>query len=432
MNALYKSWGNLQSPLHISVKPGMQPNNLDVFSEDDYVVYGNGRSYGDVCLNPDSGLVDTKNLDRFIQYDEENNLVTCQSGMLLIELLDFLIPRNKFVKVSPGTAYVTVGGMIANDVHGKNHHVVGSFGNHVESFRLLRSDRGVITCSENENPNLFFATIGGLGLTGMILSATLSLKEINNACITTKSIATRGLSELIELFDEPDTGYEYTVAWMDLHSKNLNGIFSYGKHSEDVRDCGTIRESRKVHITAPDWLLNRYTNSLFNQLYYAKNRLTPKSRQSYQAFFYPLDKLEDWNLLYGKRGFYQYQFVVPCCDFENVFFELVKIMRRHGQMSYLTVLKKFGDIPSRGLMSFPRSGYTLAMDFPNSGDHTLKMFEEFDSIVFSAGGAIYPAKDARMSAASFAESFPNLEKFTSYWDKKFNSSFWRRVLVNHA
>jgi len=430
MKIVYKSWGNLQSPLHISVKPRTSLSSLERFNNEDYVLYGNGRSYGDVCLNAESGLIDTKNLDRFIEYDADGSRVTCQAGVLLNDLLKFLIPRNKFVTVSPGTAYVTIGGMIANDVHGKNHHLVGSFGNHVESFQLLRSDQGVITCSENENSGLFRATIGGLGLTGMILSATLKLKDINNACVDTKSIATQGLADMVCLFDEPNTDYEYTVAWLDLHSKKLNGIFSYGKHNEAVTNCGKTQEPKKVNITAPNWLLNRHSNSLFNKLYYAKNRFSSSTKQHYQAYFYPLDKLEDWNLLYGRRGFYQYQFVVPCSEFGTVFIELLNVMKKYGQMSYLTVLKKFGEIKSLGMMSFPRSGYTLAMDFPNFGVSTLKMFEEFDRIVFSAEGAIYPAKDARMSSDAFAKSFPQLEKFMTYRDKKFNSDFWRRVTAN--
>lgn len=428
----YASWGNLQSPSHIPVIPGNQLNSLDNLKSENYVVYGNGRSYGDVCLNADSGLIDTKYLDRFIGFNESNDLVSCQAGMRLNDLLKFLVPRHKFVNVSPGTAYVSIGGMIANDVHGKNHHVVGSFGNHIESLQLLRSDVGVITCSKQENSDLFYATIGGLGLTGMILSATLRLKKIKSACIDTKSIATHGITEMIELFNKPETDFEYTVAWLDLHSKQLNGIFSYGRHSDDSQPCGKLQEPKKVKFTAPDWLLNRHTNSLFNQLYFAKNSRFSASKQIYQTFFYPLDKLEDWNLLYGKRGFYQYQFVVPDSNFKEVFIELLTIMRKYQQLSYLTVLKKFGDIPSLGLMSFPRSGYTLAMDFPNSGASTLKMFEEFDEVIFSAGGALYPAKDARMSTTAFVKSFPKLEKFLNFWDKKFNSNFWRRVMVNNA
>jgi len=427
MKAVYKSWGNLTSSSHYPVKPSVSLNSFEDMACDDYVLYGNGRSYGDVCLNAGSGLIETGSLDRFIQYDEGNSQVTCQAGMLLTDLLTFLVPRNKFVQVSPGTAYVTIGGMIANDVHGKNHHMVGSFGNHVESIELLRSDRGIINCSKNENSDLFYASIGGLGLTGVILSATLKLKDINGPCIDTKSIATHGLGEMIDLFDEPNNDNDYTVAWLDLHSRNLTGIFSYGKHSGHSVSCGKIRSPKKINITAPNWLLNRYSNTIFNKLYFTKNKFSTRDVQTYQAFFYPLDTLEDWNLLYGKRGFYQYQFVVPCQEFESVFAELLSIMKRYQQISYLSVLKKFGEIKSLGLMSFPRSGYTLAMDFPNKGATTLNMLQEFDKIVLSAEGAIYPAKDARMSHTTFAKSFPQLDKFVGYRDKKLNSDFWRRV-----
>ncbi len=432
MKQNYKSWGNLSSTPHHSVKPGVMFTDISHLECNDYVIYGNGRSYGDVCLNAESGLIDTGGLDRFIEYDDKGSFVTCQAGMLLNDLLAFIVPRGKFVNVTPGTAYVSIGGMIANDVHGKNHHLVGSFGNHIESLQLLRSDRGVLTCSANENSELFYATIGGLGLTGMILSATLRLKDINGACIDTKSVATQGLSDMLNLFDQPSNDFEYTVAWLDLQSKKINGIFSYGKHSSDRVSCGKNQSPKKVNFTAPNWLLNKYSNGAFNKFYFTKNKLATSSKQNYQAFFHPLDKLEDWNLLYGRRGFYQYQFVVPCDSFEDVFLALMSIMKRYRQLSYLSVLKKFGETKSLGLMSFPRSGYTLAMDFPNQGATTLKMFEEFDTIVLSADGAIYPAKDARMGSEAFEKSFPQLGEFMAFKDKKLNSDFWRRVTDNTA
>ena len=431
MNKEYKSWGNIQSPSHVSVTPRIEPRTLDNYNLDDYVIYGNGRSYGDVCQNNNSGLLDTKQLDRFIEYDEEKSLITCQAGILLNDLLKYLVPKKRFVYVSPGTSYVTVGGMIANDVHGKNHHLVGSFGNHVESFKLLRSDRGLLTCSKKENSDLFYATIGGLGLTGLVLSATLRLKEIETPCIETLSIETHGIKDLIDLFDDDNAEFEYSVAWLDLHSKSLDGIFSYGKHAEETVTCGKIKNPGKVFINAPEWLLNRYTNAIFNRLYYMKNKLGNNAVQTYQDYFYPLDKLKDWNRLYGKRGFYQYQFVVPCEEFMDVFQEILLTMNKYRQISYLTVLKKFGEIESLGLMSFPRSGYTLAMDFPNLGAQTLKMFDEFDMIVNSAHGALYPAKDARMNADTFKKSFPQYKEFLKHRDDKFVSDFWRRVMVEH-
>jgi FAD/FMN-containing dehydrogenase len=399
---------------------------------DDYVIYGNGRSYGDVCLNSTSGLIDTCNLDRFVDYDEEKLTITCQAGMLLVDLLKYLVPRNRFVQVTPGTAYVTIGGMIANDVHGKNHHLVGSFGNHVESIKLLRSDRGIVNCSPTENKELFYATIGGLGLTGLILTATLKLKAVQTPCVEVMSQPTQGIDQLIELFNQGSTDNEYTVAWLDLQSKLLNGIFSFGRHSAEKQGCGKLTSPKKVKLHGPNWLLNRYSNTLFNRLYYIKNKFNTTSRQTYRDFFYPLDKLEDWNRLYGKRGFYQYQLVVPVSDFYEVFLAILSIMQRHQQLSYLTVLKKFGDIESVGMMSFPRSGYTLAMDFPNLGKQTLKMLSEFDNIVSSAKGAVYPAKDARMSSDMFKESFPQLDKFVAYRDEKFISDFWRRVMVDYV
>ena len=384
------------------------------------------------CQNNNSGLIDTKQLDRFIDYNEEQSLITCQAGILLNDILKYLVPKKRFVQVSPGTSYVTLGGMIANDVHGKNHHLVGSFGNHVESIKLMRSDRGLLNCSKKENSDLFYATIGGLGLTGLIVSATLQLKEIQTPRIETLSIETHGIEDLLDLFDNDNNEFEYSVAWLDLHSKSLDGIFSYGKHAVDTVTCGKIKNPGKVYVNAPEWLLNRYSNAIFNRFYYLKNKFSNKAVQTYQDYFYPLDKLEDWNCLYGKRGFYQYQFVVPCEEFLGVFQEILLKMKKYQQISYLTVLKKFGEIESLGMMSFPRSGYTLAMDFPNLGDQTLKMFDDFDKIINCARGAIYPAKDARMSADTFKKSFPRYKEFLKYRDERFVSDFWRRVMVGYG
>jgi FAD/FMN-containing dehydrogenase len=427
MKAIYKSWGNLYSASHSTLRPAIHMVDLDKHECEDFVLYGNGRSYGDVCLNTGSGLIDTRGLDRYVYFDQTKLLVTCQAGMLLNDLLAFLISKNLFVNVTPGTSYVTIGGMIANDVHGKNHHVAGSFGNFVESITLLRSDMGVVTCSEKENRELFYATIGGLGLTGMILSATLRLKTISGPYIATKTVVTHGLNRLIELFDNPEPEYDYTVAWLDLHSKKLNGLFSCGKHDRDYSAHARNKRPAKVKLYAPDWLLNKYTNQIFNQAYFTRNRYSNRARQSYSEFFYPLDRLEDWNHLYGKRGFFQYQFVVPADHFEVVFNKMFDLMKSYNQISYLSVLKKFGDIKSLGLISFPRPGFTLAMDFPNLGKNTLRMFDEFDRIVISAEGAVYPAKDARMGPEMFEKSFPRLDEFLNYRDARFNSDFWRRV-----
>ncbi len=426
--SLYTSWGNKKAVPHIAITPA----NVSAVSFSDVqhstIAYGQGRSYGDVCLNANGNLFDTQRLDRLVDYDHRKNLITCQSGVILRDLLLFLTTKNKFVSVSPGTSQVTVGGMVANDVHGKNHHKVGSFGNHIHSLTLLRSDGRILECSEDENTEYFKATIGGLGLTGLILTVTLRLKNVENNCIEIKSIKTKDINQMLELFEETDADYEYTVSWLDMYSRPQKGIFSCGNHASGEIKCSSSAAWKKtIPINAPEWLLNRLTNKVFNQLYYYKSNSRAHDVASYQSFFYPLDKIEYWNRLYGKRGFYQYQFVVPYEEFLSVYTEILNIIKQYDQPVYLAVLKKFGEIKSMGMLSFPRAGYTLAMDFPSKGEASLKMFKAFDLVVMNAGGAVYPAKDARMSHDIFKHSFPRVEEFSMYKDNLFCSDFWRRV-----
>jgi len=425
---LYSSWGNMGAISHLASQPNSTSKHNLEFDLDSYIAYGNGRSYGDVCFNANMGLIDTRSLDRFIEYDEDTQHVTCQAGVVLNDLLHILKKKQKFISVSPGTSQVTIGGMVANDVHGKNHHKVGSFGNHIHSLKLLRSNGDILNCSDQENDELFKATIGGLGLTGLILLVTFKVKPVQNNCIAVKSVKTHDINQMLDLFDETDDEYEYTVAWLDMYSKPQKGIFSCGNHAEGDSACDSGGGQKTIAFNAPNWLLSGVSNKLFNQLYYYKSN--DRQLASYDEFFYPLDKVAYWNRLYGKRGFYQYQFVVPYDQFKDVYHEILNVIAKYKQPTYLAVLKKFGGIKSLGYMSFPREGYTLAMDFPNKGESTLKMFVAFDELVMNAAGAIYPAKDNRMSADVFRCSFPELDKFIQYKDDNFCSDFWRRVVTN--
>ena len=423
----YSSWGNRgSSPHYASIPANMSQASIN-YEQDSNIVYGLGRSYGDVCLNANHGLIDSRYLDRLVDYNETDLLITCQAGVILKNLITFLDNKNKFVQVSPGTANVTVGGMVANDIHGKNHHRVGSFGNHIYSLTLLKGDGSIVECSDTNNRDLFAATIGGLGLTGMILTVTLNLKTVNNNCIAVKSIKTKNIEHMLGLFDKTDDEYEYTVAWLDMQSNPQRGIFSCGNHAEGDVDCGSSVKAKTIPVNAPNWLLNSVSSRLFNQLYYIKGKAHEYAVTSYQSFFYPLDNVEYWNRLYGRRGFYQYQFVVPYERFSSVYAEILKLIKKFSQPTYLAVLKKFGEIKSVGMLSFPRAGYTLAMDFPDKGESSLKMFASFDQVVIDAGGAVYPAKDGRMSRDIFVRSFPRVNEFIKYKDEKFCSDFWRRV-----
>jgi FAD/FMN-containing dehydrogenase len=321
---------------------------------------------------------------------------------------------------------VTLGGAIANDVHGKNHHRAGTFGCHLEGLMLYRSDMGPIFCSPTENADLFRATIGGLGLTGVIGWADLRLKRIAGNGIESQALPFRSLDEFVALSNDSDQSFEYTVAWIDcLSGPRPRGIFFRGNHAKvDVR-----QRSRSVAVpfALPEFCLNKTAVGLFNRVYHRlKSRNSHPSLAHYDPFFYPLDSLRKWNLLYGKGGLIQYQCVVPAANIDalNAAITLISASN-HG--CFLGVLKAFGDIRSPGLLSFPRPGVTLALDLPVRGDSTHKLLQTLDELVLANGGALYPAKDARMSSKMFQASFPNWREIVPFTDAKFSSSFWRRV-----
>ena len=396
--------------------------------------YGYGRSYGDSCLNEDGVYLDMTHLNRFIAFDEQVGLLRCEAGVSLAEILKLIVPRGWFLPVSPGTKFISVGGAIANDVHGKNHHKAGTFGCHVTQFELLRSDGTRLICTPNKNWELFRATIGGLGLTGIILWAEFRLKPISGPFITMENIRYSSLAEFMDLAAESEQDFEYTVAWVDCLARGRQlgrGFFSRGnnEHSEPY----TFKQMPRrlplvVPFDLPSFALNTLTVKAFNTaIYYVHKKKREQKIVSYEPFFYPLDSIHNWNRVYGKRGFFQYQSVVPFADGYEVMKEMLERISRSGQGSFLVVLKTFGDVPSPGMLSFPRSGVTLALDFANNGPKTLQLLEELDMVVRQSGGMVYPAKDARMSAESFQTYYPQWQRFAQYIDPKFSSSFWRRV-----
>lgn len=395
--------------------------------------YGNGRSYGDVCLNTGGVLIDCRHLDRFMSFDRDSGVLRCEAGVLLADILNMAAPHGWFLPVSPGTRLVTVGGAIANDVHGKNHHRAGTFGCHLRCFELLRSNGDRLLCSPAENREYFQATIGGLGLTGLVSWAEIQLKPIANAYIDQEIIRFHNLAEFFRLSKASDEEFEYTVAWIDCLAKDVSlgrGLFMRGNHATTTANTGTKspRDGLSVPFAPPLSLVNRLSLRAFNAFYFHKQRGDEAAAQvHYRSFFYPLDAIGDWNRIYGPKGFYQYQCVLPMDQGEAGMREILRKIAATGIGSFLAVLKLFGDRPSPGLMSFPRSGVTLALDFPNSGDKVRGLMEHLDGITSAHGGAIYPAKDARMSAEMFRQAFPRLAEFTKYVDPAFSSSFWRRV-----
>lgn len=392
--------------------------------------FGNGRSYGDSCLNPSGTIIDSRGLDRFISVDCETGVLRCEAGVLLSEILRLMVPRGWFLPVTPGTRFVTLGGAIANDIHGKNHHHAGSFGHHVRRFELLRSDGSRLMCSASENADWFAATIGGLGLTGLILWAEIVLKPISGPAMEVETLRFSNVDEFLDLSHASHNQYEYTVSWIDCMrpaGSGPRGLFFRGNHANGAaRRVAPPRPKPGIPFTPPISLVPKHFVIPFNALTYHK----PRRRQShahYESFFYPLDALPNWNRLFGRRGFYQYQCVVPYEDAKDSVTELVDCIASASGGSVLSVLKVFGDQSPCGWLSFPRPGVTLAMDVPDRGTDTLKLLDRLDGITFTAGGAVYPAKDARMSATAFRRGFPRWQEFEAYRDPAFMSSFWQRV-----
>jgi FAD/FMN-containing dehydrogenase len=300
----------------------------------------------------------------------------------------------------------------------------------VRSFELLRSDGQRLRCSGNENANYYKATIAGLGLTGLITWAEIQLKPITSSLISGESIRYSSLDEFFELSEASDKNWEYTVSWIDCRNNQGRGIFYRGNHADEGGlNIQKLEKGRlNIGFDAPGSLLNKWSVSLFNNTIYNKHWQKQKTfTKDVIPFFYPLDRVGHWNRLYGTKGFLQFQSVVPMQDAKKTTRLMLEKISDSGMGSFLAVLKVFGDKVSPGMMSFPRSGATLALDFPFKGKRTLKLLNELDAIVADAGGAVYPAKDACMQGANFVQYFPGFSEFEQYIDARFSSSFWRRV-----
>ena len=424
----YPSWGHYP-PTKAQSAYVLEPPVSLPYTDCSMLPRGLGRSYGDSCLNESGVLLDTKELYHFRDFSK--GVLEVESGVSLEEILNFAVPRGYFLPVTPGTKFVTVGGAIANDVHGKNHHVAGNFGNHVLELTLLRSNGELVTCSPSQNTELFQATIGGLGLTGLIVSAKVRLKKINSSYIDQEVIKYKNLGEFFELSSE--TGHEYTVAWIDCFASQNNlgkGLFIRGNHSTQKLALDVHPNNKKtIPLNFPSRSLNYFSVKAFNTLYYNQQLKKQSSGVvGYDPFFYPLDKINHWNRIYGKPGFFQYQCVVPKAQSHEQMQKILKLISKSGIGSFLVVLKMFGDYKKQGLLSFPEEGATLAMDFPNQGKKVLGLMTALDELVLECGGKVYPAKDARLSKQSFHQMYPEFERFKAFIDPNFSSNYLRRML----
>ncbi len=383
------------------------------------IAFGNGRSYGDASLQ-DRVLL-TRRFNKILSFDEATGELCCQAGVLLSEILDAFVPRGWFLPVTPGTKLVTVGGAIAADVHGKNHHVDGSFGQHVRAMEVMRNDGSVVACSPTENADFFALTVGGMGLSGMILTATFRLRKIETAFIREETVRCANLEDVMDCF-ETSNDWTFSMAWIDCLAKGEAMGRSILMRGEHARKDELLNPAYKhtplvpakgirlgVPFTFPNFALNPLSMKAFNFAYYNKTRAgTKQGIVDYNSFFYPLDAIADWNRIYGKRGFTQYQFVIPQSAGREGMRKILKRITDSGLGSFLAVLKMFGE--QNSFMSFPMAGYTLALDFPISL-RAMDLFKELDAMVADYGGRLYLAKDSRMDAAMFEKTYPNANEF---------------------
>lgn len=424
------SWGRLSADEHSIVPLADRARVANALHHSiPGICFGMGRSYGDACLNPGGTLWNTAGLGRFISFDQDTGRLVCEAGVLLRDIQRLAVPRGWMLPVTPGTQLVTVGGAIANDVHGKNHHVFGSFGDHVRNLCLVRTGGDIISCGPDICPDWFFATVGGLGLTGVISTVELQLRPVVGPWLRSETIPFLGLDEFFQLADDSEAEWEHTVSWIDcLAGAAGRGLFMRANHS-DISAPRPEARRLAIPLTPPVSLVNSWTLKAFNWAYYtATARKAGQVVCDYESFFYPLDNVGDWNRMYGPRGFYQYQSVVPRTVGKRAIQDMLREIAQSGQGSFLAVLKTFGDRQAKGMLSFPQPGVTLALDFPNLGVKTLALFERLDAIVRQAGGRIYPAKDARMPRDLFESGYPRLEEFLPYRDLGISSAMSRRLM----
>lgn len=430
-NTILSGWGRAVSEKSVVVRPEF-PSDLSFIQQDSrsLIARGCGRSYGDVAVNPYGLTVVTTRFNRFIAFDENNHTLTCESGITLREIQETFLPRGYALMTSPGTADVTVGGAIANDVHGKNHDKVGSFGNHVMWIEMMLSSGDIIRCSEKENAHLFFATIGGVGLTGMITRVCLQLQK-HPPSVLVKNELLPDINAFLARFLEVRDSATYSVAWLDLISSRHfgRGVLSTAE-PDNTPTPFTALNAKSVPPLASLFLRDA-TMRLHNRWhYFCESRKEKAGSENVMTYLYPLDRIRNWNTLYGKRGFYQFQCVLPDYSAHDGIREIAKLISNSVEKPYLTVLKTLGS-EGRGLLAFPMRGFTLAMDFPNK-KNTENLLHQLEDITVAHHGRIYFAKDACMRAFYLEKMYPKINAFRDVLDeydpqRKWESSLSRRL-----
>ena len=390
---------------------------------------GLGRSYGDSALNTGGMMIDCRFLDRLTSFDAESGVLECEAGVCIGEINRLLASKGWILPVVPGTRFVTIGGAIANDVHGKNHQRAGTFGAHLISLRLLRSNGETLECSHRSNADLFAATIGGLGLTGLVVSAKIQLRSVNSLSMYVNHIRFNDLEELFSLAERHLESWEYHAAWMDPAAAGHKGLYIVARHTDQQGDLDWpgVRGLRLAPMAGfatdlPGRLFMKAANTWYRRVVRSGMR-----QASLESVLYPLDRLPDWNALFGKAGFFQHQCVLPVAGAADALGRLLRVVENGAQPFSLAVGKWFGQRKSPGLLSFPAPGFSLALDFSNRGMVTRNLLDELDKVVADCGGKPYPAKDARMASSLFVASYPALAQFKQHIDPRFASDFWRRM-----
>jgi len=418
MNEL-SGWGRYPKIKTKELTPQSESELLEILRHSEsYIPRGNGRSYGDSAINKDLTITMTR-MNRLLQWNQESGELVAESGVLIADIIDTLLPRGWFPYVTPGTKFVTLGGAIACDVHGKNHHKDGSFGNFVNWIEIFNNNNEVVRCSPNENSELFDWTIGGMGLTGVIIRCSIQLKKVESGWIKQRTVVNNNLNETLQSFYEHKEA-TYSVAWIDCLAKGKSfgrSILMLGEHAQKSEVEAKLsnypkRKNKKITFPfdAPSFLLNNFTVSAFNKIYFNLNKNKQSSYVDWDTYFYPLDSIGDWNRMYGKNGFFQFQCILPRELSEQGYTKILSTIQNKSSGTFLAVLKDFGS--GNGYLSFPKEGLTLALDFKAS-QKNIEVGKELTDIVKSLGGSFYLAKDAIMNSSQFNNDFDK-EEFSKH------------------
>ena len=426
-----------------------RPNDLDALKtivqhapQPDLISRGQGRSYGDASLNASRGVMLQEGLNRILNFDAETGVLECEAGATLSEILDYIVPREFFLGITPGTKNISVGGAIAADVHGKNHHKEGTISHQLLAFSILIASGEILTCSRDENSDLFWVTLGGMGLTGVILTARLQMKAVESAYVRTRTERCRDLDDVLSRIDEGDRDFDYAVAWIDCLARGDSLGRSVLMRANPARleelppslrsspHSVPSKRSFGVPFSLPSGVLNSFSMRIFNAAFYAARR-DRGAIADYDSYFYPLDRVADWNRIYGRRGALQYQVVLPRATARQGLIDILGETTADGHGSFLAVLKSTGPANPSPL-SFPIEGISLALDFPNTGEKLLRLLRRLDELTLASGGRVYLAKDSTLEAEHFRAMYPRFDEFLALKAKydpetRFSSSLARRL-----